>query len=45
MSLLNGHAERAAKALDYYLSLESPQMRSRVYRASRKAPSLHRAGM
>ena len=31
MSWLNGHAERAAKALDYYLSLESPQMRSRVY--------------
>lgn len=31
MSWLNGHAERAAKALDDYLSLESPQMRSRVY--------------
>ena len=31
MSLLNGHAERAKKALDYYLSLESPMMRSRVY--------------
>ena len=31
MSLLNGSAEGARKALDYYLSLESPMMRSRVY--------------